>query len=237
MDHPPPPPPPPKSVAISSRPPRPPRRNTAPSSQVSQRQPQESSPEIKESQLLSWFQEIFPGRDLPPCLQPETNNVPPRDYSLQRMPSLPRSNAVPWHKSPERLLLRELYPHLDVLCTDLVDKPGGGLRPRRPPRSQPQAISFPSLDSQSQEEIVIAAPSPSKREPVAETVGSPPARKGGLRQCWIFVVIFRCFHNCCTSFGAFYLFYSFIYNTIAASTITHGDDCCFRSTFLDITYI
>lgn len=164
-------PPPPKPVA-SSRPPRPPRKNNAPPSHVSQRQPQESSPGIQESQLQSWFEEIFPGQDLPPCLQPETNNVPPGDYSLQRVQSLPRSNPVPWHKSRERLLLREIYPHLDSHCTDLVSRPREGLQPPRPPRRRPppQVIAFPSLDSppqsppQSQQEIALAPPSPLKRE-------------------------------------------------------------------------
>ncbi|KAL5082254.1 hypothetical protein RYX36_010675 [Vicia faba] len=136
-------PPPPKSVG-SSHPPRPPRKNAAPPSQLSRQQPQESSQGIQESQLLSWFQEIFPGQDLPLCIQPETNNDPPRDYTLQRMQSLPRSNPVPWHKSRERLLLRELYPHLDALCTDSISKQREGLLQ---PRPRLQAIPFPSLDS------------------------------------------------------------------------------------------
>ncbi|KAL5100098.1 hypothetical protein RYX36_004425 [Vicia faba] len=185
-------PPPPKSVG-SSRPPRPPRKNAAPPSQLSRQQPQESSPGIEESQLLSWFQEIFPGQDLPLCLQPETNNDPPRDYTLQRMQSLPRSNPVPWHKSRERLLLRELYPHLDALCTDSISKQREGLLPPRPPRPRLQAIPFPSLDSPprspppQQQEIVLAPPSPPKRG--SQEIHGPHSIASPSPRCWTFVVI------------------------------------------------
>lgn len=263
------PPPKPKSVA-SSRPPRPPRRNTAPQFQLSRRPPQESSPEIQESQVLPWFQEIFPGQDLPPCLQPETENDPPRDDTLQRMQSLPRSNPVPWHKSRERLLLRELYPHLDALCTDSISRKRQGLQPPRPPRPRPQAISFLSLDSPPrsspphqqdivpappQQEIVLAPPSPLRsesqevhgphsiaspspssmqKEPAKEPVRSPPARKASPR-CWIFVVILVVIIIVALALvRPTYFTLSFI--VLAASTITHGDDCCFRCTFFDVIY-
>ncbi|WJX62757.1 hypothetical protein P8452_47718 [Trifolium repens] len=38
--------------------------------------PQESSSEIQDSEFHTWFQEIFPGRQLPASFQPEQTSVP-----------------------------------------------------------------------------------------------------------------------------------------------------------------
>ncbi|WJX57414.1 hypothetical protein P8452_42979 [Trifolium repens] len=173
--------------------------------------PQESSSEIQDSEFLAWFQEIFPGRQLPPSFQPEQTIVPRKDsLPHPHLQSLPRSNPLPWHDSPERLLLRELYPHLDSQCTTgsdrvLTPRPPRPPHPRReeenviapphrPPRPslQKENVRARLLEIESQEENVLAPP---PRQPLVqaeeEPVRSPPPASKCSTQCWfMFAVIF-----------------------------------------------
>ncbi|KAK2375450.1 hypothetical protein QL285_076339 [Trifolium repens] len=167
--------------------------------------PQESSSEIQDSEFHTWFQEIFPGRQLPASFQPEQTSVPRKDSSLPHphLQSLPRSNPLPWHDSPERLLLRELYPHLDSQCTTgsasdsrqrnrvLATRPPRPPRPRR--ESQEENVLAPRPPRPRREEDNVLAPPP--RQPLAQAEeepvrSSPPASKCST-QCWfMFAVIF-----------------------------------------------
>jgi len=109
-----------------SPPPMQPSTNTPPPplqppQQVSQPQPQESEPksfdEIEDSQVHSWFQDIFPGQDFPPCLQPQ-QKIYQDSSSSPKLETIRKAKPLPWHESPERLLFLQLYPNLHYLCTE-----------------------------------------------------------------------------------------------------------------------
>ncbi|XP_004490174.2 uncharacterized protein [Cicer arietinum] len=113
----------PQHQELTSRPPKQPPTASPPPQQ------EESS---SDSLLRSWFQEKFPGQELPSYLQPHIETVPPR---RQWHEIVPKSKPLPWHKSPERLMLQKLFPHLDSLGMEqrprnIIPKP----RPRPRPR-------------------------------------------------------------------------------------------------------
>ncbi|GAU45974.1 hypothetical protein TSUD_401140 [Trifolium subterraneum] len=153
---------PPKQNPSTNSPPPLPQESAAP----------KSSLEMEDAEFLTWFQETFPGRELPPDFL-----VPCKDSLLHPRPqSLPRAKPLPWRKSPERLLLRT---HLGSQSTDSVSQQRNVLAPQ-PPQPRPQQMIFPPLDSVSeprpprQHKNVLAQPP--RRESQEEKVLSPQPR-------------------------------------------------------------
>lgn len=160
--------PPPMQPSINSPPPP-----LQPPQQAPQPQPQESEPksfdEIEDSQAQSWFQDIFPGKDFPPCLQPQ-QEIYQDSSKLPQLKEGRKGKPLPWHESPERLIFLQLYPNFAYVLAPLVSPPHSSSK-------QENVISPPCQQPPPQLENVLAPPSlphHSTSEPSPVSSGSPP---------------------------------------------------------------